>query len=66
MVHDGRLSGWVADWRGRTDETWRKLAVHVRRTYSRAEVLGAGERIVSVLVSDVRRLLPTLCSVNRR
>jgi hypothetical protein len=63
---DGRFSGWVSDWRSRTDETWRKLAVHVRRTYSRAEVLGAGERIVSVLVSDVRRLLPVLRSVNRR
>ena len=51
---DGRFSGWVADWRVRTDETWRKLAVVVRRTYSRAEVVGAGERIVLVLVSDVR------------
>jgi hypothetical protein len=63
---DGCFAGRVADWRSRTDETWRKLAVHVRRTYSRAEVLGAGERIVSVLVSDVRRLLPALRSVNRR
>ena len=63
---DGRFSGWVSDWRARTDETWRMLAVVVRRTYSRAEVVGAGERIVSVLVSDVRRLLPALRSVNRR
>lgn len=63
---DGRFSAWVADWRSRTDKTWRKLAVHVRRTYSRAEILGAAERIVSVLVSDVRRLLPALRSVNRR
>jgi hypothetical protein len=63
---DGRFSAWVADWRSGTDETWRKLAVHVRRTYSRAEVLGAGERIISLLLSDVRRLLPALRSVNRR
>lgn len=62
---DGRLTYWLADWRALSDPKWLKLAVHVRRTYSRAEVLGEGERIVATLVSDVRRLLPTLRAIKR-
>lgn len=64
-VGTGALARWIDGWEGRTDPKWRKLAVHIRRTYSRPVVLGQAEGLAATLASDVRRLLPVLRAVNR-
>ena len=58
-------SGGYALWR----ERWHSndgslLAFHLRRTWSRAEVLGRRERIVEELAGDVSKLVPWLETIN--
>jgi hypothetical protein len=61
----GALKAWIDRWQSQSDPRWTKLAAHIRRTYSREEVLSTGEHQVATVAGDVRQLLPVLRSVNR-
>jgi len=60
----GGFDEWRARWLAVTDQTRRKLAFHLRRTRSRAEVLGLDD-LPRELVADVRALLGPLREINR-
>lgn len=64
---DELRAGLFDSWR----ETWRLeetslAAYHLRRVWSRGQVLGRGEGIVEEVRDDVRRLLPWLLSISPR
>jgi hypothetical protein len=65
-IADGTLRGRLEELQTRLNPKWQLLAVHIRHTYSRAEVLGEGEDLAPVIIADVRRLLPLMRAVNGR
>jgi hypothetical protein len=51
--------------REQLDPKWQRLAFHVRRTFSKEEVVDAGEEIVPRLAAEVKHLLPVVGAINR-
>lgn len=65
-ISSGAFKSWRRNWEasGRTEFT--RLAYHLRKTWSRGEVLDLAERLPAELQSHVREFLPVLAAINRR
>lgn len=60
-VRSGAFAIWRERWPTKDSSL---LAFHLRRAWSRAEILGRGDAIVGDVVSDIVRLIPWLAAIN--
>ena len=64
-VASGAFALWREQWAAQHDEKTAALAYHLRRRWSRQEVLGRAEGIAVEVAEDVARLMPLLREINR-
>ena len=60
----GGFVRWRDDWRRSNDLKWKRLAFHLRRTFSRPEVIALEDRLAHEFLRDVKRLWPILAEIN--
>ncbi len=57
---------WISGLHDRLDGTWEKSAFHLRRTWSRDEVVDRGKAIAREVADEVERLLPLVREINAK
>lgn len=65
-VGSGAFTDWRERWETVEKTAFTQLAYHVRRTWSRGEVVSRGEEIAAELVDDVRAMIPAMAAINRK